>query len=189
MSGILRHIREVHPYFSGKVACGVNGCPRTSSSYEGLRQHIYRYHKDLLNVPVTVPEASSSNQEPEDDDYTAEDMQIEETMPNYNSSSESTTSIGAKFILKIRDGKKLPQLVTDEIIEDSKILVENTVDIMKKKLTAVMESSGATDATIAEVHSILDDETLRNPFACLGTQYKQDKFIKKNFNYVVSQSI
>ena len=186
LSGILRHIREVHPHFNGKVTCGVNGCPRTSSSYEGLRQHMYRYHRDVLNVPATVPEASSSQQEQEEeeeDGYTVEDMQIE---PDFNPSYESTTAIAAKYILKTRDGRKLTQLCTDGIIQDSKIFVQNTVDILKKKLISAIEGSGATDTTIAEVHSILDDETLRNPFAHLDTQYKQEKFIKENFNYVVS---
>ena len=170
LSGILRHI-------------GVNGCPRTSSSYEGLRQHMYRYHRDVLNVPATVPEASSSQQEQEEeeeDGYTVEDMQIE---PDFNPSYESTTAIAAKYILKTRDGRKLTQLCTDGIIQDSKIFVQNTVDILKKKLISAIEGSGATDTTIAEVHSILDDETLRNPFAHLDTQYKQEK---ENFNYVVS---
>lgn len=42
LAGVLRHIREVHPHFQGSVPCGIQGCPSTPTSYEGLRQHVYR---------------------------------------------------------------------------------------------------------------------------------------------------
>lgn len=180
----LRHLREVHPHFNGKVPCGVNGCPRTSSSYEGLRQHMYRYHRDILNVPVTS-EASDSHEQ-ENSREQENDSIMEDLGNTFNSDPPcySAAEIGAKFILKTRDGRKLTQLATDGIIEDSKILVQNTVEIIKLK--EVMEVCEATENTIAQVNSIFCDETLINPFNGLDTWYKQEKFIKDNFNYVVS---
>ena len=50
---ILRHMRDVHRSFSSPVICGVNGCPSTASSYESLRQHMYKKHRDEL-IPNTT---------------------------------------------------------------------------------------------------------------------------------------
>ena len=47
---MLRHIREVHPYFESAVSCGFNGCAATPSTFEGLKKHLYRYHRDLLDI-------------------------------------------------------------------------------------------------------------------------------------------
>lgn len=44
----MRHIREVHRYFDGPVRCGIDGCPSTATTYESLRQHIYKKHKEAL---------------------------------------------------------------------------------------------------------------------------------------------
>ena len=50
---ILRHVRDVHRSFSSPVICGVNGCPSIASSYESLRQHMYKKHRDEL-IPNTT---------------------------------------------------------------------------------------------------------------------------------------
>lgn len=147
---------------------------------------IYRYHKDLLNVSVI--EASSEHQNEEQGDGLEEEApQSQETM-NTPSICESTTAIGAKFILKTRDGKRLTQTATNGIIEDSKILVQNTLDIIKRKVVTVIQNSATTDDILSEVDSLFSDETLVNPFSGLETPYKQEKFIQQNFNYVVSNA-
>lgn len=47
-------------------------------------------------------------------------------MQNPNYPQDSATAIGAKFIMKTRNGRKLTQTATNGIIEDSKLLVQNT---------------------------------------------------------------
>ncbi len=50
IAGILKHIREVHPFFRDAITCGLDGCAATPSSYEALKAHVYRYHKNLLTT-------------------------------------------------------------------------------------------------------------------------------------------
>ena len=45
---IIRHIRDTHRHFSTPVRCGVEGCPSTATSYESLRQHTYKKHRNEL---------------------------------------------------------------------------------------------------------------------------------------------
>ena len=191
LSGILRHIREVHPHFNGKVTCGVNGCPSTPSTYEGLRQHIYRYHKELLcsasdhDTEEGIARDDSSTQL--DDNLVNQEEDEENVLsPCFHSSEQlSATVIGAKFILKTRDGKKLTQVTTNGIMEDSKLLVQNTVQTIERRVMETLSFGGVADDIISKVQAVFCDKRLRNPFHGLKTQYLQEKFIQENFNYVV----
>lgn len=99
----------------------------------------------------------------------------------------SASMLGAQFIMKIRDGKKLTQTTTNEILSDVRIVVENTVETLKQKvLHKVNEWQVLTDEETSELKAIFSDERTLNPFKDLGTLYRQEKFIQENFNYVVS---
>lgn len=141
---------------------------------------MYRYHKDLLNV--TAMDDSSSAEASD-----LQDPEIEEDsnclLPDSNQCNYNPTVNGAKFILKTRDGKRLTQTTTDGIIEDSKILVQSTVDLLENKVIEVIKSSTATEDTLTKVKEIFADAALRTG---LDSLYKQEKFIQEQFNYVVS---
>ena len=49
---ILRHIRDVHRHFTTPVRCGINDCPSITTTYNSLRQHLYKKHRsDFVVVP------------------------------------------------------------------------------------------------------------------------------------------
>lgn len=183
---LLRHIREVHPHFSSRVVCGLDGCPATPSSFEALRRHIYRYHRRFLNVS-TGPSSSGSS-------GTNSEAEVGSSNPDDNDIMEghqidtSPTMLGAQFILKTRDGKKLSQVTTDEILTDTKILLQNTVETIEKRVIDKLKMLGTVtnddDSVLIAVKSIFSEEV--NPFKGLETEYQQEKCIKENFNYVVS---
>ena len=136
---IIRHIRDMHRHFSSPVRCGVHNCFSTATSYESLRQHMYKKHRNEL-----IPEDYNSNYlmstetvhgrdhdvshdagQRDDDDHDRDianhgdvDISIAEVNDNPHNMSQSTTET-AKFILKIRDGKGLTQTVTDGILRDT----------------------------------------------------------------------
>lgn len=81
LNGILRHIREVHPHFEGRVMCGINGCPSTASTYESLRQHLYQKHPEELK-PELPPDhrpqvITVDSGGPPADDFSSSDNQGE----------------------------------------------------------------------------------------------------------------
>lgn len=79
LNGILRHIREVHPHFEGRVMCGINGCPSTASTYESLWQHLYRKHAaDLKSeLPSDHTPQVTIDESPADDEFGSSDNQGE----------------------------------------------------------------------------------------------------------------
>ena len=112
LSAVLRHIREVHPYFESAVSCGLNGCAATPSTFEGLKKHLYRYHRDLLDIEEDSSTVVVSGDERVGNvDDGARDG--EDGGDYIDESSEATVSpqsasmLGAQFIMKTRDGKKL----------------------------------------------------------------------------------
>ncbi len=94
LSGILSHMREVHPNFSGEVACGVNGCALTSSIYEGLGTGTTGIYQSPFQELLALNKSKKM-------------ITLWRTWKLKKPSNpcyESTTAIGAKFILKTRDG-------------------------------------------------------------------------------------
>lgn len=195
LSGILRHIREVHPHFEGPVPCGIDGCPSTPTSYEGLRQHMYRYHKHhlVLSRPDSAAAESSagdgsiltSAEQPLNDPDESNIMDDCESTQTIEEPTSQTKLLGAQFILKTRDGKKLTQVSTNGIINDTKIILQSTLEAIEKKVLGM--EPALTDAQIATVKDIFSDVTLVDPFIGLETEYKQEMFIRDHFNYVVCQ--
>ena len=193
LSGILRHIREVHPHFVGRVPCGVEGCPATPSSYEGLRQHLCRNHKRLLtgssSEGATTPAGSQVGEQEEqpenneDGGQSTPQFQVNALEP----SVPEQAIVGAQFIMKHRDGRKLTQVVTNGIIQDTKIILQSTIDRVQKNVTEFIRSEKIqlTDQQLVKFAALFSDETVVNPFRELETEYMQQKFIQENFNYVV----
>lgn len=143
---ILRHVRDVHRIFSFPVTCGVNGCPSTASSYDSLRQHMYKKHRDeLILNSAEIESIVESN----DDHDAGNDPQIESvanspavTTDVYSlSSPESSYSTSvieaAKYILKVRDGKGLTQLSQTAFSVIYKPLLPSLQKAWKRKLCLV----------------------------------------------------
>ena len=126
-------------------------CPSTVTSYDSLRHHLYKKHKDVLKdtgennsrefhdrltlEPNTEMESSSELHPPDDsprDDYAIDSI-------THNSNDYDLQLDAAKFILKLRDGKKLPQTVTDEIIQDVSSMVDSAVERLKESVIKLMK--------------------------------------------------
>ena len=131
---IIRHIRDMHRHFSSPVRCGIQNCTSTATSYESLRQHLYKKHRNELipeycnnNYPTltetlhdevhdcSYPHHYDGQRDQYLDHQYDNDGAIAEVNDNPNNISQSTAET-AKFILKIRDGKGLTQTVTDGIL-------------------------------------------------------------------------
>lgn len=190
LSALLRHIREVHPHFEGRVLCGVDDCPATPSTYEGLRQHMYRFHKEHItqqcseSSSATTPISNENLPLCDSEEPMAESQGNQESI---NNEKHDAKVVGAHFILKTRDGRKITQKAVDGIVQDAKILVQNTLQSIERRVFDKMNHLGVelTDGELDELKTVFhDDDTL--PFSELHSEHMQEKFIREHFNYVVS---
>ena len=99
-----------------------------------------------------------------------------------------STLMAAEFIMKVRDGKGLTQVTTDGILQDTKMVVQNTLVSAGEKFLEKLRALQLpiTEDQLSELMSIFSEESLVDPFRDLTSFHKQDKFIQENFNYVVS---
>lgn len=183
--GVLRHIKEVHPYFRTAVVCGLSGCVATSSSFQALRTHLYRNHRDKLDVrdsDVTEDVTAESETMLADQELPQEPNDPSPLLP-----APSSTLLGAEFIMKIRDGKGLTQVATDGILQDTKIVLQSTLDSVKEALLNKLRDLPVTmtEYQVSDLASVFS-EAVEDPFRGLESVYKQEKFIHEHFNYVVS---
>jgi len=192
LSEILRHIRDMHKHFTGKVRCGVNNCPSTVTSYESLRQHLYKQHKDILKTTADDLESDpreevsndggvdSSPETTSRDDHDIP-MDCSDTTSSSHTQQEYDTQIeAAKFVLKLRDGRKLPQTVTNEITQDVSSLVESVVENLKESVLKLIPIPESNQDDFEKIFNF------SHMFKGLETQHLQEKFVRENFNYVVS---
>ena len=198
---ILRHVRDVHRNFSSPVTCGVNDCPSKASSYDSLRQHMYKKHRDELipNAAETenIARGTGTEELVHDDQEDEGTYARTESVGNspavtddvYSpSSSESSYSTSvfeaAKYILKVRDGKGLTQVVTDSILVDIQTLIYCTTESLEKKvMSALMDTNKLSDSELAEIQRLFSSNG--DIFEGLNTEYKQETFFEENFPYVV----
>ena len=167
------------------MPCGVEGCPATPSSYEGLRQHMYRKHRSLLTGSTTDTASSIPATDYED---LPQDNELEDEAEPACVEQPNSTVLGAQFILKTRDGQKLTQVATNGIIKNTNTILQSTIELIQKRVfeTFGEEEIQLTDQQREKIEDIFVDDALVNPFRGLETEYTQEKFIKENFNYVVS---
>ena len=195
LAEIMRHIRDVHPHFEGTVRCGIDGCPSTASSYESLRQHMYSKHKDVLthNQPLCEPQRDlpsglTRERDSNDGNLELDGFMIQDPIASVGPANESGPSFeAAQFILKTRDGRRLTQTATNGILQDTRIILERTVDMLQEKVMQKLKAVNTISSEdVSEIQSVFTSPSVRNPFDGLESLYLQEKFFQENFNYVVS---
>ena len=192
---IIRHIREVHRSFSTPVSCGVDDCTSTASSYESLRQHLYKKHRSALipearsevntevELEVTFPSTEEVLELPRGSESSSSDAHHLVVEPTCRPSSYKLEA--AKYILRVGDGKGLTQVVTDGIMRDIDTLINCGTDSLERKLTAKLaEIPQLSSSEIASIQAIFSP--VRSIFDGLDTVYKQEAFFAEIFNYVVA---
>ena len=183
----------MHRHFSTPVRCGVEGCPSTATSYDSLRQHTYKKHRSEL-IPEeldhinSVPnfEDESCNVEPENLACTSastEEGSHDVAVASSDSATQSTLE-AARFILKLRDGKGLPQTVTDSIIKDIQAMIDSTTDNLENKVVRYLaDVNKLSHSEITKLQEIFSSE--KAIFDGLENMQKQELYFQEHFDYVV----
>jgi len=207
---ILRHIREVHRHFTTPVRCGINDCPSITTTYKSLRQHLYKKHRsdfvvlppadcdltmscdlagDVVDIATSVTEAPFIDNAVSRGDTTRETASehTEHCSHSDNTFASAHVLEMGRFILKIRDGKGLTQVVTDSIVRDMQSVVECSCENVEKQLISKLNSFNKLSVgEMEEVKEIFLSAKASIKCEELESKHKQDIFIEDNFNYVVS---
>lgn len=150
---------------------------------------MYRHHRDQLKVSSeqsTIDHTRDlENYNFSEDDIGGEMDSDSNTVTAPTTNLPSPGILGAQYILKIRDGKNLTQVTTNSIIEDTVHMLQSYFERIKKNVLDKMSSETVLSQEQMHILESAIDEAAVNPFSGLETEYKQEKFMRENFNYVV----
>lgn len=91
----------------------------------------------------------------------------------------------ALFLLKAREEGKLTQTALNQVVQSTSSLCDQVVSNLKAQVIRVIQKVGLNEADQKTVLDSLGGISC-DPFEGLRTEYKQEKFYKENFNYMVS---
>lgn len=90
----------------------------------------------------------------------------------------------ALFLLKTREEGRLTQTTLDQVVQSTSSLCEQVASNLKSQVSEAIQKVGLTEADQKKVLDSLGCISC-DPFEGLRTEYKQEKFYKENFNYLV----
>ena len=93
----------------------------------------------------------------------------------------------AKWILKNREGHRIPHSVMESIVSGANSLYKVALSEVRSLVIDRLKESNTTSDVIDSVTDVFDNETqYTSIFRGLEITYRQNAFIKSNFRYVVS---
>ena len=101
-----------------------------------------------------------------------------------HTSSVDLTKQSAMFILKTRDGRRLTQAATDNILRDVTELFQSRLQAIRCDTVETLKEAGIGAATISSVKDNILSQC--EPFKGLETEYRQNVYIREHFGLIVS---
>ena len=101
-------------------------CPSTATSCDSLCQHIHWSQKIIVTSLVT---SFKDNAESKSSVFTEGGSYIPASSIPSQLLHQSTTLEAARFTLKLKDVKGLPQTVTDSILTSKLLMIDSTISL------------------------------------------------------------
>ena len=125
---VLRHMSDHRCEPSVRFVCSIGSCKEVYQNFDSYRKHIYRKHRNLLELPDNASNQLSNTDQSvpsaEGSYSTAEDLP---PVPKKLLSKRSS----ALFLLKTRAERKVTQAALDGIISDVSGLWSDAMDAVK----------------------------------------------------------
>lgn len=178
---VIRHIGSVHswePHF--RITCGVDGCPRSYSSYRSFRKHIMDKHQEILSDGNTEPAPADEDADFSDDTYTpcmASQTSVAQRRPNNIDK--------ALFLLKLKEERRISQRNIDFLVDDITVLVQDEIRSLKKEVISTIQQSQSVEDSITMVSQMIDQKSSTSPFVGLESARSQRKCYLEHFHLVV----
>lgn len=189
------------PRFS--LRCIFGGCQTTFTNFHSYKRHIRKKHfRELihqeesdqdsdyeLNNDLNHAEESTSRIPASDEFSDLESIASlgDNGIEGVSSMEESNDREAALWILKLKEGRKLTQTTTEEILSDVTELCSSIVLRLKNEVHRVLESADITPSNIPGLDDLFsENSSYALPFCNLQTQYKQVSYFRSHFNFVVS---
>ena len=176
---VLRHIGSIHSCEPNlHLTCGIEGCPRTYTSYRSYRKHLFKKHQEFVETSQASDEQPLNGFDLNDD---------EPSPPPSDGRLQALTTpkhAAALFLLKAKEGHRLSQTALDGVVGDFSEFLTTTVSAFGDAVKECLKDSTVGVETMSRIDNIFHD--YKTPFEGLETSYLQQKYYTEFFNFVVS---
>ena len=124
----------------------------------------------------------SHEQEPAGLEYTC--THADESVVSIQEPPGNPKMSAALFLLRTREEGRLTQTALNQVVHSTSSLCEQVASNLKSQVSEAIQTVGLTEDDQKKVLGSLECISC-NPFEGLQTEYKQEKFYKENFSYLV----
>ena len=177
---LLEHISRVHSHSARfQVTCILPGCERTYRNYASFRRHLREAHKYYSRQPSGTNQIPSTSCDNYQFDDSTEEVHVEPPTKKHR----------AEWILKVRETNKITQACTENILSDVTTLCSSIIRDLTMAVKQKLMSHGTTPELHRDIMEVLQTPNFSKPFEGLETHYKQMKYLREYFDFVVRFSI
>ena len=174
------------PHFH--ICCGIGECARTYSNFFSFKRHLYRKHRDCLEMDgpfiTTVPEDNTSYGDEIDANNGGEDY-----LPDDRENSQSTRYEHMKqmalFVLKTKEIRKVSQSALDGLINDFTLILQQSICSLKADVNRCLSANGVSISMFDGLDEVFEDSSKLNPFNQLESKFLQEKFFREHLDLLV----
>ncbi len=165
----ISHLRIVHsrdPSF--QVICGIVGCTQTFRAFAAFNTHVYRHHRVALELETqnsteldgecNINSTLESNANPPCASIstcpTATDTPATDT-PICKLPIKKKDEAGAKFILHLREGRRVSQVAVNEVVQTSNEMCTKAINHLKQEIRETLLQANS-DTVCDRITDILD---------------------------------
>ena len=171
------HLPACHPTYwiwwepRFNVNCGVEGCPRTYTSYRSFRRHLLEKHQEVI----------------ENEPHTTVEVYQEQTDNTLTDQAWISPNSKALLLLKMKEDRRISQNCLDGLIADITVLLRDEILSLKNDVMSCIRKGRDLDS-IGNVDQLFAQTLAASPFQGLETAYLQRKYFVDHFQLVVRQS-
>ena len=190
-NGVVRHMAVAHhhdPRFH--VCCCIKGCSRTNSNFYSFKKHLYRKHREDLDMIGPSAAVTSLPQNPRSPLHDTEQMYAEPTSLCETAVPTSVQQSRHKkqmtlFLLKIKEVRKVSQTAIDGLLCDFTFIIEQIISQLQNDVSTCLQENGLNFTNINGLLELFSDPLKLYPFTQLESKYLQQKFYKDHLDLLV----
>ena len=186
MAAVHAHEPEFH------IISGVAGCVRSYSNFYSFKRHVYRKHREHLNITSRHSTAAHSSDIASvvtaSDDFDFSDMLECDNFNDTHSDFQHTKNM-ALFLLKAKEIRKVSQMSLDGLTSDFGNILQRTIKQLKLDINRCLQTSSINMEAIQGLTETFNHPNITNPFRQLESRYQQEKFYKEHLNLLVGIKI
>lgn len=187
LKGVVRHMAAVHAHDPAfHVVCGIAGCARSFTNFYSFKKHLYRKHRDYLDISGTTENISDTAQSAsQDDEFDFADFLECSEYEEHDTSEFQHMKQMALFLLKAKEIRKVSQSALDGLLSDFTDIVAKTVAVLKSNVSVCLNKKGLDIASFDGLEEAFSDLKITDPFHHLSCRFQQEKFYKEFLNLLV----